>query len=473
MRKVFLDDLPRWRYGKGQPNGVINWKASVGCKVKFIYDDINGIVEIIDYDGEYLYIKYINNKIFKFKIGSFVKCQFGIMLNKITNDFRYSIGDSITCDSRDLTIIDTFYRNKYKYYRYRCNICKWDNGEISEYNLLKGTGCSCCSGRTTVLGINSLWDTDKWIIPLIGEEMAKTNTKGSCKYITVTCPICGNTKNKKKKIYQIYQTHSIGCDKCGDGISQPEKVMIGVLNQLNIDFETEYSPDWIKPKRYDFYLKKFNVLIEMDGNFHYNNNELSGQSVNVSKKIDKLKDQKAKQHGLEVIRIDCKNSNFEFIKHNIINSKLSELLNFKIVNWCEVEEYSISNFLKKACDIKRENEDFSTTVIGKILGLSNTTISSYLKRGLSIWNDFEYNPKKEKYKGSIKSGKLGTKKVAIFKENKILDIFNSATELSLQGEEIFNVKLSISGISQVCNGKLKQYKGFTFKYVNTEEVCAS
>ena len=47
MRKVFLDDLPK--IGK-----YINWKESVGYKVKFIYDYIEGEVEIVDY--------YINDK---------------------------------------------------------------------------------------------------------------------------------------------------------------------------------------------------------------------------------------------------------------------------------------------------------------------------------------------------------------------------------------------------------------------------
>ena len=45
MRKVFLDELPR-------KNKNINWKQSVGYVVKFIYDDIEGGVEIIDLTRE-------------------------------------------------------------------------------------------------------------------------------------------------------------------------------------------------------------------------------------------------------------------------------------------------------------------------------------------------------------------------------------------------------------------------------------
>ena len=35
MRKIFLEELPR--HGK-----YIDWKSSIGYKVKFIYDDIEG-----------------------------------------------------------------------------------------------------------------------------------------------------------------------------------------------------------------------------------------------------------------------------------------------------------------------------------------------------------------------------------------------------------------------------------------------
>ena len=46
MRKVFLDELPR----KGGKSDRIDWKKSVGCKIPFIYDDIQGEMEIINYN---------------------------------------------------------------------------------------------------------------------------------------------------------------------------------------------------------------------------------------------------------------------------------------------------------------------------------------------------------------------------------------------------------------------------------------
>ena len=42
MRKVFLDNLPKF-------NNKIDWKNSVGYIVNFVYDNIEGTLEIIDY----------------------------------------------------------------------------------------------------------------------------------------------------------------------------------------------------------------------------------------------------------------------------------------------------------------------------------------------------------------------------------------------------------------------------------------
>lgn len=57
MRKVFLDDLPK----RGK---VVDWMSSPGFVAKFIYDDIEGEIKIVDYlnDGK-LVVEY-NGKVF-------------------------------------------------------------------------------------------------------------------------------------------------------------------------------------------------------------------------------------------------------------------------------------------------------------------------------------------------------------------------------------------------------------------------
>lgn len=65
-----------------------------------------------------------------------------------------------------------------------------------------------------------------------------------------------------------------------------------------------------------------------------------------------------------------------------------------------------------------------------------------------------------------KMGEANSKQVEIFKENISLGVFHSAIEIERKSEELFGAKLLVSGISLVCLGKRKHYKGFTFRYVN-------
>ena len=90
MRKMFLDDLPK-------KNKNINWKLSVGHKVKFIYEDIEGSLKIIKYitknNHPYLEVEY-NDKTYICSSKSIIRCSLGKILNKITKDFKVEIGQT-------------------------------------------------------------------------------------------------------------------------------------------------------------------------------------------------------------------------------------------------------------------------------------------------------------------------------------------------------------------------------------------
>lgn len=76
MRKVFLEDLAQ----KGEN---INWKASIGKEVRFIYDEIHGVIKILKYISGKNPRVVISYKDFEFNldITSFKKCRFGGFVN--------------------------------------------------------------------------------------------------------------------------------------------------------------------------------------------------------------------------------------------------------------------------------------------------------------------------------------------------------------------------------------------------------
>jgi len=482
MRKIFLDDLPRYRFRKEQMTGIIDWKNCSGYKVRFIYDHVEDYVEIINYEAkeQILTIIYKENLV-NISTGHFQRCELGRIVGKFTDKFKTEVGIIFKDENRDMVITDREHRIEYgynmqkhnkKYYKYTCNKCGWTEGWIIESGLLRGTSCGCCAGKVVVENINSIWHTDKWMIPIINDdEFCKTHTHSCRDRITPTCPDCGRIKDKYLKISNIYISHSIGCT-CGDKISYPNKLAYSLLDQLNEIYkfehlEHEYSPDWIKPKRYDnYFVHNGNAyILEMDGRWHNTDNNLSGQTKEESKHIDNYKDLKATEYGIKVIRIDCEKSELEFIKQNILNSKLSELFNISEIDWLKCTEFALTNLVKITCEYWSSGIH-DTKEIANIMQISRQTVIKYLKRG-SLVKWCNYDSKLEKR--NIKRGKL----VEVFKNETSLGIFDSVTDLETKSVEKFGIKLFQGNISSVCMGKWKQYNGFTFKYINNQEHISS
>lgn len=487
-RKVFLENLP-----KRNNTEQIDWKNSIGYKIRFIYEDIEGEFEIVGYgiyrEG-YLTLKYENSVLNKdIHVGSFKNCNIGGLLSKITNEFKINIGENIRDENRDMVITNRKVINKNansnKYYQYRCNKCGFDCGEhykngeynqeswIVEGSILNGASCSCCcpAPRVVVPEINSIWATDRWMIDLgISEEDAKRHTKRSSRKINVTCPDCG--KVKSMAIDTIRRRKSIHCS-CGDGKSYPEKFISSILNQLKLDYQKEYSPKYLKlnnsQKRSDFYLEKVNIIIEADGKLGHIGGEThikSNKTLEEHVVIDKWKDEQHALRGIKTIRINCFKSDMEYIRTNVLNSELAELYDLNNIDWLKCEEYALKNIVNEVCSCWNINNK-NVSNLASIFKLSNVTIREYLKRGSKLgW--CEYNPKEEMSKNAFKNGKKNEKKLQIFKNNVCVGEFNSVISLSKVSEELFDIKLLPSNISEACRTG-KQYKGYTFHYITKEE----
>ena len=109
MRKVFLDDLPK-KLGRGinKNKECIIWEETIGIKgIKFIYDDIEGVLEIVDYIKEKhkLNIKY-NNKYFLITTSDFLRCGLGELLGTRTIIYKYNIGDIIETKTGKIEILE-------------------------------------------------------------------------------------------------------------------------------------------------------------------------------------------------------------------------------------------------------------------------------------------------------------------------------------------------------------------------------
>lgn len=475
MRKVFLDDLPRIKCGTNKGN--FDWKHSVGCKLKCIYDDIEEYIEIIDYYKEIATVKFKHDTV-EIHVSNFR----GNILGKYASRYKYELYDIVQTKSGDIGILERIRMpngsiGNIKGYTYECLTCNYI-GDITENNLKRGVGCPVCNNNKIIKGYNDLWTTHPHIAKLLlNSDEGFQLTPGSNKKADFKCPDCGFII-KNKVIATIVNQKSY-CPRCGDNSSYPEKIIFNILEQLKFNFESESVFKWSKNvkhenkklcgmKRYDFYIPFLNCIIETHGMQHYEKGFLScgGKSLNEEQENDKLKEELAKENGIKhYIQLDCRYSNLEWIKNNILKSKLNNLFDLTKIDWNKCEEFAIGNLCKEACVLWNKLEDVKY-ICGK-LKKSDVTIRKYLNKGNKLgWCN--YDGKKE----LTKSSKMRGKPIEIFKDGILLGTFPSYIELEKQSEELFGVKLGCASVSLICSGKQKKpYKGFTFKYIEDNKNC--
>ena len=131
---------------------------------------------------------------------------------------------------------------------------------------------------------------------------------------------------------------------------------------------------------YDGYFIKDNVkvVVEMQGEQHYYGWEKDKEDLKYQIKRDLEKRELAKNNGFIEIEIDCRDTSFNKIKENIINSYFSELINLSNFDWNKLSIVSEKSYIKVSAELYilgKTNKEIS-----EILGINRNTVTRYLKR---------------------------------------------------------------------------------------------
>lgn len=321
------------------------------------------------------------------------------------------------------------------------------------HHILNGRGCPFCAREKCGQGRVKkhiqqnpealLCDHNPELIPYLKDKNdAQKYTYASGKSVEWICPDC--IQSFYKVISQMTR-RGFRCPICARNYSYPNKFIISLFQQLGIHFKREYSPEWISPKRYDFYFEQNNkkYIVEMDGYFHQFDNY---------KQVDKYKDVMAQKHGITMIRIDCiyksVEERFDYIRQHILNSILSDLFDLSIIDFQRCDYEAQEKTYKQICALWEEVH--SVKNICEQLELSDTTVIKYLKFGekyqLCSYNH-EEETKKNLNKGcSITKRKLGQ----AVRCNETGEVFYSMADASRHYHcavgEYFRFKRSYSGI---------------------------
>ena len=175
---------------------------------------------------------------------------------------------------------------------------------------------------------------------------------------------------------------------CSDSVSYPNKVGRYFIKQtLAENIEFEYCKEWCQNKIYDIYFE-YNgnkYVIEMDGNQHYRETyNFHSQTYEEIHNNDLFKEKLAKENNVILIRIDCRISDINYIKKNILDSELSKIFDLSNIDWKEIERSSRDmNLLKSICEDYCENTLFIKEIAKKYY-TSSEAINRYIKQGKQL-----------------------------------------------------------------------------------------
>lgn len=311
--------------------------------------------------------------------------------------------------------------------------------------------------RLFIPGLNDLATTRPDLVQYLKDkEDSKKLTENSNKKIKLVCPNCGHEKDET--LYHLSE-YGFSCPICGDGISYPNKFIRNFLEMFNIDYVPEWNDDWCKNYRYDvmFELNNKKYLIEADG-LQHKTGTIKGRKI---KNNDDIKNKLAEENGYIVIRINCEISDPEFIYNNMKESLLSKLFDLDNFDWRECSRRSEKSLLIKVCEYYNNHFNEPLIKISKIFKIHKETTLVYLRKGYKI-GIVNINPKRIG----------GSKIVSVYKDEKLLKNYISATICADNFKNDFGVKISKNNISKIILSD-KCYQGYYFKYAETLDDITS
>lgn len=375
----------------------------------------------------------------------------------------------------NIEILDDEYINSQSKLKCRCLIDGFEF-EATWNNLSRGRGCiKCANLKSSILystpNGNSIYDLRPDLVEYFtNPEDAKKYMVNSDRKVQLKCPKCGTLKGKQISVKQLSRC-GFSCDYCSDGISIPEKFGIYLFQQIGVKFEIQKNFVWSNRKRYDicFELNNEIFIIEIHGEQHY---KYSGfkRTLIQEQENDLLKYNLAIQNGIKpenYIIIDCRKSEFEWLKENFIE-QLQDYFDLSNINWSLIFTNCQKSFVIEISELWNElGENASRYMICNELGLNRQFVIKYLKIGKEI-GLCSYDTKKEMSKGGKLSGINKSKKVYQYTlDEKYVRSFKSAHDAMRE------IGISNKYISKCALDNRKTAGGFKWSYLPPEEYLKS
>lgn len=219
-----------------------------------------------------------------------------------------------------------------------------------------------------------MWDTNpQQASMLLNPEDGYKYSQCSAVKVPWKCPNCGHIKIQA---ISTVNNRGLSCPICSDGISVPNRLMAALLDELNEEYDPEHILEG-KKYRYDFYIPRLNMIIEMHGRQHYDQFNWGNQTLDSRQQNDKAKRRYAIDQGINIyIEINCKSQYYITMKRHIEESDLAFYFDLNNINWSNVFKKAMTSKIIQAVELY--HSDISSVQIANILKVSRSTSNRWL-----------------------------------------------------------------------------------------------
>lgn len=458
---------------RNQLRNCYDWEGSIGSVIPFSYKDMAGEFILLRIENNKLVLSLNGEELQPITTKSVRECKLGDILKKLGRD-NEMFEEYFYSKSKNWIFLDKYVGSSRKY-KFQCRKC--NHIVTTHIATAFNDNCPSCEGYDSCNFDyhNSLYVTRSDLRRFFVGEFDMLNlTEKSYKTVNLVCPDC---KTPRTMNSSILAKQGFTCKHCSDNLPYGEKLVFHIIKQLAKHYdiygiEREYSPEWAEGKRYDlkFCHDDSGYIIETDGGFHFEDNQMSRQSVELAKEVDKLKEDLALANGFAVIRIDTHykhESRFNYIRKNIQDSELRNIFDLTIIEWEEAHLFALDSLATKCCILKRNNPLLSPQDIAKEIDfvVSGETVRRYLKQGAEI-GLCVYEAKEEIY------GKTRVGDIFVYKDGKKMNPrpYYSIRQLCEDSVPSFGVEFSSTSLSRILRlltdgEQSATYKGYTFSII--------
>lgn len=356
---IDLSDLPKM----GGEECKIYWSKCYNVDADFCYDGIKGTLTIIKPLPNRKCLVLYNGKEMEVPNDTLHACQLAYVVGIKTHDFKYQIGEIVDTKEGKLKILKQYFKHRprkyngkildgiHKCYDMECLACHGVIEEFEEAKIDTLVNCPYCSKHRLLVGFNDMWTTHPEQAALLKnpEDGYKYMYSANKPQLEWLCPYC---KEEIVKTPNDISTKGLCCPNCKNKSTYPNRFMYYFIKQLTSNVAREKTFPWSDGRRYDVFFDN-ECICEAHGLQHYEEQKVfTNRTFEEEQENDSIKEELATQNGIkEYIVIDCRYSDFEYIKKNVLHSRFNELYDLSIIDWVKLENDVNNNIFIEAANL--------------------------------------------------------------------------------------------------------------------------